>query len=75
MWGEKDELYRKAPHVDAINTFFGWLFGTRAGVVALTVGGIVFFTVIAWLLEKGTRSKFYNHQKGPDDWDLFGDDE
>lgn len=61
--------------MDAINSFFSWLFKTPAGVAALMGGGIIFFTLIAWRLEKGTRAKFYNHQKGPDDWDLFGDDE
>jgi hypothetical protein len=61
--------------VNAITEFFSWLFGTRTGVLALMIGGICLFALIAWLLEKKTRAKFYNHQKGPDDWDLFGDDE
>ena len=65
----------KASHVDAITQFFNWLFGTRAGVLALMVGGILLFALIAWRLEKGTRAKFYNHQKTEGDWDLFGEDD
>lgn len=60
--------------MDSINTFFAWLFGTRLGVVALMVGGVLLFLVLAWLLEKRTRKQFYNHEKSEDDWDLFGDD-
>ncbi|MBR3158992.1 MAG: hypothetical protein IKG18_08625 [Atopobiaceae bacterium] len=61
--------------MESINQFFAWLFGTKAGVLALMVGGVLLFLVLAWVLEKRTRAKFYNHQKSPDDWDLFGDDE
>ena len=57
--------------MDAINDFFAQLFGTRTGVLALMIGGVVVFLIIAWILEKGTRAKYYNHEKGPDDWDLF----
>ena len=60
--------------MDSINTFFAWLFGTRLGVVALMVGGVLLFLVLAWLLEKRTRKQFYNHEKSEDDCDLFGDD-
>ena len=61
--------------MDAINSFFSWLFGTRPGVIALMVGGILLFALIAWRLEKGTRARFYNHQKTENDWDFFGEDE
>ena len=61
--------------MNAISEFFSWLFGTRTGVLALMVGGICLFALIAWRLEKGTRAKFYNHQKTDADWDLFGEDE
>ena len=60
--------------MDSINTFFAWLFGTRWGVLALMVGGVLLFLVLAWLLEKRTRKQFYNHEKSEDDWDLFGDE-
>ncbi len=66
---------RKAPQVESINAFFGWLFGTEMGVLALMAGGVVIFLVLSWFLEKGTRAKYYNHQKAPDDWDLFDSDE
>ena len=69
------EFRRKAPQVEYINSFFGWLFGTRAGVLALMVGGILLFALIAWLLEKRTRARFYNHSKSADDWDLFDSDD
>jgi hypothetical protein len=57
-----------------LSSFFGWLFGTRQGVLALIVGGIVLFLIIAFVLERRTRKTYYNHEKGPDDWSLFDDD-
>ena len=57
-----------------MSSFFGWLFGTRQGVLALIVGGIVLFLIIAFVLERRTRKTYYNHEKGPDDWSLFDDD-
>ncbi len=57
-----------------MGSFFGWLFGTRQGVFALIVGGIVLFLIIAFVLERRTRKTYYNHEKGPDDWNLFDDD-
>lgn len=57
-----------------IDGFFAWLFGERTGVLALMVGGVLLFLVLAWLLEKRTRAKFYNHEKSEGDWDLFGDE-
>ena len=38
------------------------------------VGGVLLFLLIAWLLEKRMRKKFYNHEKSEDDWDLFDDE-
>ncbi|MDO5119805.1 MAG: hypothetical protein Q4D48_06930 [Coriobacteriales bacterium] len=61
--------------MDAIVKFFGWLFGTRQGVVALVLGGIVLFLIIAFILERRTRAMYKNHAKSDDDWDLFDDDE
>lgn len=57
--------------MESINNFFAWLFGTRAGVLALMVGGVLLFLLVAWLLEKRTRKQYYNHEKSEDDWDLF----
>ena len=66
---------KKGADVDSINAFFGWLFGTRPGVITLMVGGVLLFVLIAWLLEKRTRARFYNHEKQEGDWDLFDDGE
>lgn len=61
--------------MDAISNVFYWLFNDRTGVLVLMGGGILLFALIAWLLERQTRQKFYNHEKGPDDWDLFGSED
>ena len=60
--------------MEMINECFAWLFGTRAGVLTLMAGGVLLFLILAWLLEKRTRMKYYNHEKSDDDWDLFGDE-
>lgn len=62
---------QKGIPVDSINNFFNWLFGTKPGVIALMVGGILLFVVISYFLEKGTKAKFYNHEKSEGDFDLF----
>ena len=41
--------------MDAVSQFFGWLFGTRPGVIALVAGGIVLFLIISVCLEVKTR--------------------
>ena len=61
--------------MDLIVYAFHWLFGTRQGVVALLVGGIVLFFVISAVLEVRTRARYKNHEKSPDDWDLFDDED
>ncbi len=60
--------------MESVESFFAWLFGTRTGVLVLMVGGVLLFLLIAWLLEKRMRKKFYNHEKSEDDWDLFDDE-
>ena len=60
--------------MEAINNFFTWLFSSRQGVIALIVGGIILFLVIAFVLERRTRAMYKNHEKSPDDWDLFDDE-
>ncbi len=55
--------------------FIGWLFNTKQGVIALVLGGIVVFVIIAFVLERKTRKVYYNHKKSADDWDLFDDEE
>lgn len=58
-----------------ISGFFGWLFGSKAGVLTLLGCGVVFFLFLAWRMEKKTRQEYFNHEKSEDDWDLFDDDD
>lgn len=58
----------------AVPDVFGWLFGTRPGVVTLVVGGILIFLVIAAVLELRTRARYKNHEKSDSDWSLFDDE-
>lgn len=61
--------------MDSLNNIVNWLFNDRMGVFALLGGGVVLSLVVAFMLEKNMRKQFYNHKKGPDDWDLFDSDE
>lgn len=61
--------------MDSLNNIIAWLFGDRVGVLVLLSGGVVLFLLVAWLLEKRMRQQFYNHDKSPDDWDLFDSNE
>ena len=38
------------------------------------VTGIVLFFIISAVLEVRTRARYKNHEKSPDDWDLFDDE-
>ena len=60
--------------MDQIAEIFKWLFQTRAGVVSLLAGGIVLFFIISAVLEVRTRARYKNHEKSPDDWNLFDDE-
>ncbi len=42
--------------------FLNWLFATRTGVMALILGGIVLFLIIAFVLERRGRKIYYNHE-------------
>ena len=53
---------------------FSWLFQTRTGVLSLLGGGVLIFFVISAVLEVRTRARYKNHEKSPDDWDLFDDE-
>lgn len=55
--------------------FVNWLFNTRQGVIALVLGGILLFLIIAIVLERKTRAIYKNHEKSPENWDLFDDDD
>ena len=61
--------------MDAINSFIGWLFGDKTGVLFLVLGGILLFLVISFVLERKTKKMYFNHKKTEDDWGLFGEDE
>lgn len=60
--------------MEFITQGFSWLFQTRMGVISLLVGGIVLFFIISAVLEVRTRARYKNHEKSPDDWDLFDDE-
>ncbi len=61
--------------MDLIAAAFHWLFGTRRGVIVLLASGVILFFIISAVLEIRTRARYKNHEKGPDDWDLFDDED
>ena len=60
--------------MQSITQVFSWLFQTRTGVLSLLGGGVLIFFVISAVLEVRTRARYKNHEKSPDDWDLFDDE-
>ena len=60
--------------MQAIGDFFTWLFNDQTGVICLIVGGIVICLVIALLMERTTKKRYFNHEKSEGDWDLFDDE-
>ena len=52
--------------MDNASNFINWLFNTRPGVLALVLGGIVLFMIIAFVLERKTRKIYKNHEKTED---------
>ncbi len=61
--------------MQAISDFISWLFGDRTGVIVLVLGGIVLCLVIAVVMERKTKTMYFNHEKSEDDWSLFDDDD
>ena len=61
--------------MQAIADLFTWLFTDKVGVLCLVAGGIVLCLIIAVLMERKTKRRYFNHEKSDSDWDLFGDDE
>lgn len=61
--------------MQAIGDFVAWLFNDQTGVLVLIAGGIVICLVIALLMERKTKQRYFNHEKSEGDWDLFGGDE
>ncbi len=49
--------------------FFGWLFGTRTGVLCLLGGALVGFLIAAIVLERKTREEY-----DEDGWSFFDSD-
>ena len=60
--------------MQAIGDFFTWLFNDTTGVICLIGGGIVICLVIALLMERTTKKRYFNHEKSEGDWDLFDDE-
>ena len=61
--------------MQAISDFFTWLFTDQVGVICLVVGGAFVCLIIALLMERKTKQRYFNHEKSDSDWDLFGDSE
>lgn len=59
--------------------FLNWLLGTPTGVLVLVIGGMVFFTILAFVLERRTHKMYFNHPESEDEEgffdSLFADDE
>ncbi len=60
--------------MQAIGDFFTWLFNDQTGVICLILGGIVICLIIALLMERTTKKRYFNHEKSEGDWDLFDDE-
>ena len=59
--------------MQAIADLFTWLFTDKVGVLCLVAGGIVLCLIIAILMERKTKRRYFNHEKSEGDWDLFDD--
>ena len=57
-------------HMDAI---FSFLFGTRAGLAVLFVGGVALFGLIAFVMEKRTHKLYVDRGPKKEDEDGFWD--
>ena len=68
---------RKAAPMNTIASFVDWLFGTRAGVLALIGIILVGFLIAAIILEHKTRETYDQYEDEEDDesgWSFFDDD-
>lgn len=58
--------------------FFGWLFGTRTGVLCLLGVGLVGFLIAAIVLERKTRDEYDQYDEDDEDdedgWSFFDSD-
>ena len=63
--------------MNTIASFVDWLFGTRAGVLALIGIILVAFLIAAIILEHKTRETYDQYEEEEDDesgWSFFDDD-
>ena len=63
--------------MNTIASFVDWLFGTRAGVIALIGIILVGFLIAAIILEHKTRETYDQYEDEEDDengWSFFDDD-
>ncbi len=61
--------------MQAIADFVTWLFNDKMGVLCLIADGIVICLIIALVMERKTKQRYFNHEKSEDDWSLFGDED
>ena len=61
--------------MQAIADLVTWLFNDKMGVLCLIAGGIVICLVIALVMERKTKQRYFDHEKTEDDWSLFGDED
>lgn len=54
---------------------YSFLFESFGGIAVLVGGGLILSLILAFVMEKKTRRVYKNHEKNPDDWSFFGDDE
>ena len=54
--------------MQAIADFVTWLFNDKMGVLCLIAGGIVICLVIALVMERKTKQRYFDHEKSEDDW-------
>lgn len=55
--------------------FFGWLFGTRTGVLCLLGVGLGGFLIVAIVLERKTREEYDQCDEDDEDgWSFFDND-
>lgn len=58
-----------------LQQIYSFVFESFGGIGVLVGGGLVISLILAFIMEKKTRKVYKNHEKSPDDWSLFGDDE
>ena len=54
-----------------MEAIFTFLFETRSGFLALFVGGIALFTIVAFVMERRTQKMFVDRGERKDDEDGF----